>query len=79
MRSIEDCWEDSEVYHIQFKTNKNQKISKMIVLDMHYSIKEVEDIIFLNFNRVKEVIFIEEIGESLSLKKKKLCFKSKYM
>lgn len=68
MTRIEDYWEDTKVYYIQFKTIENKKISKTIVMNIEYSLKEVEDIVLLKFHQVKEVILVEEMGESLSLR-----------
>lgn len=66
---IEDFWEDTEVYYVRFKTIENKIVSKFIVLDPRTSMKEVENIILSKFNRTKEVLSIDIIGESLSLKK----------
>lgn len=69
MKRIEDCWDDTVSYYIQFETTKNKKVSKVIILDATYTVKEVEEIILLNFYQVKKVCFIEEVEECLSLKK----------
>lgn len=68
MGRIEDYWEDIEVYYVKFITNENNIITKMIALDIDCSLKEIEEIIFSKFNRIKKIVYIESIGDGLSLK-----------
>lgn len=65
---IEDNWNDTVIYYVEFTTLKDIRIKKAIVLDINYSIEEVTNIIKKNFYNIKEINHVDYWEDSLSLK-----------
>ncbi|MDW5523906.1 hypothetical protein R6Z02_09100 [Carnobacterium maltaromaticum] len=65
---IEDNWNDTVIYYVEFTTLKDIRIKKAIVLDINYSIEEVINIIKKNFYNIKEINHVDYWEDSLSLK-----------
>lgn len=65
---IEDNWNDTVIYYVEFTTLKDIRIKKAIVLDINYSIEEVINIIKKNFYNIKEITHVDYWEDSLSLK-----------
>lgn len=74
---IEDFWEDTDVYFIQFETKSSNGdntriISKCIILPTNYSINKVTKIIYNSFNSVVKFLNVEYFGDGLYLKNKNI-------
>lgn len=66
---IEDCWNDKKAYYVTFKTKDETRICRLILVSPEMeALKDIERLVFSNFNRVKSILAIDEWGDALVLK-----------
>lgn len=66
---IEDCWNDKKAYYITFQTKDNRQVGRLILVSPEMeALKDIERLVFSNFNRVKSILAIDEWGDALVLK-----------
>ncbi|CAD5896354.1 conserved hypothetical protein [Carnobacterium maltaromaticum] len=67
--TIEDYWEDRQVYHITFSNTEDRVFHRCIILPIDFGNKEkIRNLITTKFAHIKEVIDIDEFEEALELK-----------
>ncbi|ANZ99354.1 hypothetical protein BFC22_04210 [Carnobacterium divergens] len=68
MGLIDKYWNDDVIYYIEFMTINDLKVSKVLALNVEYSLDEVKKIILEKFYNVKYIKCIDVWEECLSLK-----------
>lgn len=66
---IEDFWEDKTEFEISFVTEDNRTINKKIALEPGTTKLQAKQVVQSSFNRVKQVLYVEEVNDLLSYKK----------
>ena len=71
MGVIERYWNDDAIYHVEFITINDRRISKVLVFDFEYTLDEVRKIVLSKFNNVVEIVHIDLWDNCLSLKNRR--------
>ncbi|CAD5901657.1 hypothetical protein [Carnobacterium maltaromaticum] len=67
--TIEDYWEDRQVYTITFSNIEGRVFNRNIILPIGYGNNEkIKELIMTKFSRIKEVTIIDEWEEALELR-----------